>query len=450
MRRSGSNSHGGSHQRPQPKVGSDDGIKSGVPEDDRQTGGRHQKTTGKITLREHQTDAVHLACLFIFVQDTLRDEKEHHAMDMKDWKSKESAMKKRQDQGAKSLEVRMESMQSELHSLQSSHDNLQAELESSGQATAQLGAKVDRLQEEVSRCSSEKEALEQQMSHLAAERDSFKNQYLALFKQHQKSADSLQTLENEKSRLQLKLDDIKRTTSKDGGGPKASSSNPHQLREPMLVRALPASSSTRKSAVVNNRNLNIEQPFHPGHPAAVVSSSTPAAQSKVLAPVAAEPPLQRNVKPQQQLLRRHEVQKEDVMEAPQVLHHQEFNDFFHNSHGAALQQPLDRPQQQQQHFLPHQVLHHQQQHQAQQQHQGLFLRQQQHNFERPDAVRFQRREVDSIGRQQPPGDNLDEMIDGAKLAHPDLTGEEEEEEDDADDGQLQVPNMMIHVHARSI
>lgn len=154
--------------------------------------------------------------------------------------------------------------------------------------------------------------LRDQIAGMSMERDNCQHQYAALFKAHQEASDNMQNMAKDHERLQLELTDVTATKSSNqlqlpGSNRvaqqgqnlnlRSSSSQPIGLEQPNLIQRQP--SSTLRGGSSRNSANGI------GH-----------------APVAAQPPLNNNnhqhpVDPVQP----HQLRREDVMEAPKVMHH---------------------------------------------------------------------------------------------------------------------------------
>lgn len=229
---------------------------------------------------------------------------------------------------------------------------------------------------------------------------------MALFKEHQQSDDSINSLKAERDRLQLQLSDTQSIKSQP-------LPNQQSLQKKPVQKA-----STSKTVL----KANIEEPFVPNNR---ISSSTesglaqvgvgPARAASPPAPVVAEPPHVihgANV--------RHEVvDKEDVMEAPKPI--QTFNQYLHHPN------VIPHPQQPQLHHQFAQPLDRPNAHHLQTGSGGRY-------YVQPGPHQFQRRESG--------GENLDHAVDGAQQRNPDLFQAagygNKDDDDDFADGQIVV------------
>ena len=383
------------------------------------------------------------------------------------------------------LEKKAATAEGELSKVRKQYDSMSRKLDAVASEQAETNHRLSRADAESTKWQSEASRLSGKMTEYEEEKARLHAQYLALFKQQQQSDDTIQYLTAEKERLELQLEDAEKTASK------SSSKSPvlqHPQIQPMMSSPdrSGAKSSTPRTANRQQANI-IAEPFHPqraaGHPVAANrvggaprSSSTRASSVVKAAPVAAEPP---HVVAGQHVAA-HEVNREDVMEAPNLtggvsggggaVHSSgnnfgdHFGDYLHHFQ-RAQQQPvvkqyqhgLDRPQhhQQQLHFVHGNDLNSQfvgQQEQPvralprrkQQHHQ---VQQQKHSFVRPNSVRFNRREIDGGGAnirdnqfdfgspKLTGGENEDQVMTGDE----DREDDEEDEDETANGDVAQVP-----------
>ena len=215
--------------------------------------------------------------------------------------------------------------------------------------------------------------MRQTVGAIGAERDRFRQQYEALFKQHQDSADDIQNLQQERERLRLQVEDMKTSSS---------SIKPQPIVKQIKPVMSPSSSSSSLAKV------NLAEPFLPNDR----MSSTPKSKPKAANGALQEPP--------HQAKNYFVVHKEDVMEAPKLQ--ESFQQHFYHpqqiQQHQQLQQPIDRPN-------VHQLYqqHQPQQHPQVQYHQQRFQRRHEPNnadddgeeedddFEDEEVVPLQRR-----------------------------------------------------------
>ena len=377
------------------------------------------------------------------LQLALKDEQSEHTIHARRFKTSESELKSGHEREKRKLQKDLSVAREELRALHQQYEILQNELEDVNEKHVDASHHMSRLQAESEKMAAQnarlKEEMHQQLAAAKVETDRYKNQYVALFRQHQQSSDSIQNLEKERERLQLQLSDFQR-----GDEVKSSSSKSPQVPEPNVIvkKSIPGGirkpSSTPKSVLKSQ--INIEEPVMPNGRFSSTTVVAPLAnRNNVVAPVAAEPPhvFANNLNSNQNLVAQHQ----DVMEAPKSHQGQDFNGYLHQQpfHQQQQQyqvyqqhqQPIDKPQlrynyagapqQQQQHFQQPQKFHNQQ-----------------HVFEVP-PMHFQRRETG--GGQGGEDEDLDRAVDSAKVAHPGLREEAgmvgEEDDDDDVDGQLQ-------------
>ena len=377
------------------------------------------------------------------------------------------------------LEKKAKAAEGELSKVRGQYDSMSRKLDAVASEQAETNHRLSRADAESTKWQSEASRLSAKVNAYEEEKARLQAQYLALFKQQQQSDDAIQYLTAEKERLQLQLVDAEKTASK------SSSKSPvlqHPQIQPMMSSPdrSGAKSSTPRTSHRQQANI-IAEPFHPqraGHPiaakrvgGAIRSSSTRAANVVKAAPVAAEPP---HVVAGQHHVAAHEVNREDVMEAPNLTGGQRtngnhvgghfgqsaaadhFGDYLHQfqlaqqpvvkQYPGGVQHAMDRPQhhhQQQLHFVHGNDLNSQfvgQQEQPvralpRRKQQHHHLQQQKHSFVRPNSVRFQRREIDGGGANQ--RDNKFELgnpkLAGGEEEDQFMTGDEDEDAEDEDE-----------------
>ena len=268
-------------------------------------------------------------------------------------KNSETEVRLKADKDSKVLRQKVESLQHEVKAVQTEEDSLQKQYDLISKTNMEANHRLTQMSTENAKLSAENDKLRQQLSlfsQVSEERDRYRNQYLALFKQYQSSADALQNLQMEKERLRIQLQDVENSPGEVKKKPTSnklkSSPGLAQLREPsnVIVRHSPAKSSTEKSVL---------QPQAPFVPNDRISSTSESSNIRG-APVAAEPPLKKEVGGFAQAPKVvQNVHKEDVMEAPKLVQDtQDFNQFFHHPQQQHLQQlnahhqqnqPIDRP-----------------------------------------------------------------------------------------------------------
>lgn len=307
--------------------------------------------------------------------------------------SEHARMKKAHEGQQREMQTKLTEAETNLSALKKEHSELQKQFQNLSQKHIQINHHLSRLETENEQLAAENARLKHEndvhFAKIAQDRDSYKEQYLALFKQHQANTDSIQTLEREKQRLQMQLNNF--------GGEDAvlnRSSKSPQLNQPLAPGAKPMSSVSTSSSSAKNQvlNLPLQEPVanavvsEAGMDVAKGSSSTVG----VVPRVGAETPLAGNlvVPPQ-------EVRKEDVMEAPKPG---EFRNYLHGQAEVNANNQIAQP----------------------------------------------------VVKKSPSEDeNLDRAVDGVKQANPEILdniepngdqggveGEEEDDQDDAVDGEL--------------
>jgi len=250
------------------------------------------------------------------------------------------------------------------------------------------------------------------------ERDSCKSQYAALFKEHQRAADAVESLKADKDRLQRQSAAVAAAAAADRSSTTKKAAGRQQIQQPRGSIRLGSSqrqaSSPRpvlasRPAAIRNGVGHLEQPQGRGFASSTTARSAVIAPA---APVAAQPPPAAKVMAAQVV---GQVEREDVMEAPvqdeeeeeeeeegdeDLDEDEDVDQHPYHQHGIQQYRQL-HPQQQQQQFQsyfhqPHQIQHsagryHQQGANAYAYAQQQQQQQQQHVFQQPPNVHFQRR-----------------------------------------------------------
>ena len=417
------------------------------------------------------------------LQQKLREEEKGAADSTDRCRRREQELKAKLEK----MEKKAATSEGELSKVRGQYDSMSRKLDAVASEQAETNHRLSRADAESTKWQSEASRLSGKVTAYEEEKARLHAQYLALFKQQQQADDTIQYLTAEKERLQLQLEDAEKTASK------SSSKSPvlqHPQIQPMMSSPDRSGAKSSTPRTSNRQQANIiAEPFHPqgaGHPiaanrvGALKSSSTRASSVVKAAPVAAEPP---HVVAGQHVAA-HEVNREDVMEAPNLtgggdgahsnrnnLVGGHFGDYLHQFQLAqqplvkqypGAQHALDRPQHHQQplHFVHGNDLNSQfvgQQEQPvralpRRKQQHHHLQQHKHSFVRPDSVRFQRREIDGGGGNQRNNqfDFVNPKLTGGENEDRVMTGDEEdedaEEEDETADGGVdaQIPVGQLH------
>ena len=428
------------------------------------------------------------------LQQKLREEEKGAADSTDRCRRREQELKAR----AEKLEKKAATAEGELAKVRGQYDSMSRKLDAVASEQAETNHRLSRADAESTKWQAEASRLSGKVTLQEEEKARLHAQYLALFKQQQQSDDTIQFLTAEKERLQLQLEDAEKT------GAKSSSKSPvlqHPQIQPMMSSPDRSGAKSSTPRTSNRQQANIiAEPFHPqraGHPAeaahrvgggaagAVRSSSTRASSVVKAAPVAAEPPHVVSA----QHVAAHEVNREDVMEAPNLtagggsagvhgvhsnvnnLGSGHFGDYLHHFQQYAQQQQpvlkhhqlaLDRPQhhQQQQPLFANDLNSHFVGQQEQpvralprRKQQPHHLQQQKHGFVRPNSVRFNRREIDGGGANHRHNtfDFGDPKLTGGENEDQDNTGDEddedaEDEDETADGGGLNDAHIPVKSH----
>ena len=411
------------------------------------------------TMTDRQSDQIKR------LQQKLREEEKGAADSTDRCRRREQELKAKLEK----LEKKAATVEGELAKVRGQYDSMSRKLDAVASEQAETNHRLSRADAESTKWQSEANRLSGKVTAYEEEKARLHAQYLALFKQQQQSDDTIQYLTAEKERLHLQLEDAQKTPSK------SSSKSPvlqHPQIQPMMSSPDRSGAKSSTPRTSNRQQANIiAEPFHPqraGHQIAVNrigairSSSTRASNVVKAAPVAAEPP---HVVAGQHVAA-HEVNREDVMEAPNLTGGGDgahsngnnlgdnFGDYIH--HFQRAQQPLvkqypgvhhalDRPQHHQQQLqfvhgndLNSQFIGQQEQpvralpRRKQQHH---HLQQQKHSFVRPDSVRFQRREIDGGGTNQRDNkfDLVNPKLTGGENEDQIMTGDEDDEDEEDED-----------------
>lgn len=237
----------------------------------------------------------------------------------------------------KTSEDEKDALETRINSLEEQTRTLQKEVDDYADMKSQLEHEKDELKRMMGRQKQDSEEvsiqLRDQIAKISIQRDTCQKQYDALFKLQQEASDNMANLAHDKERLQLQLTDATQR-------PPVIPSQNHQIyQQQQLQQQNFVKSSTMQQVGLEQPHQILQQ-----IPQSSSTSKHGAGQGSSInsAPVGAQPPIFNQHPPE--VVPLHQIKKEDVMEAPKVVHFEnmdaQVDPIQHNHPG--LQAPIYR------------------------------------------------------------------------------------------------------------